>query len=46
MRFLVVEDEQRIADFLKRGLESAGYAVDTAPDGKSAMDMVHGRITT
>jgi len=42
MRFLVVEDEQRIADFLKRGLESAGYAVDTAPDGKSAMDMVHG----
>jgi two-component system copper resistance phosphate regulon response regulator CusR len=42
MRFLVVEDEQRIADFLKRGLESAGYAVDTAPDGKTAMDMVHG----
>jgi two-component system copper resistance phosphate regulon response regulator CusR len=41
MRFLVVEDEQRIADFLKRGLESAGYAVDTAPDGKAAIDMVH-----
>ena len=41
MRFLVVEDEQRIADFLKRGLESAGYAVDTAHDGKSALDMVH-----
>src|SRR5687768_2552901 len=41
MRFLVVEDEQRIADFLKRGLESAGYAVDTAADGKSAIDMVH-----
>jgi two-component system copper resistance phosphate regulon response regulator CusR len=41
MRFLVVEDEQRIADFLKRGLESAGYAVDTAGDGKSAIDLVH-----
>jgi two-component system, OmpR family, copper resistance phosphate regulon response regulator CusR len=41
MRFLVVEDEHRIADFLKRGLESAGYAVDIAPDGKSAVDMVH-----
>jgi two-component system copper resistance phosphate regulon response regulator CusR len=41
MRFLVVEDEQRIADFLKRGLESAGYAVDTAGDGKTAIDMVH-----
>ena len=41
MRFLVVEDEQRIADFVKRGLESAGYAVDTASDGRSAIDMVH-----
>ena len=28
MRILVVEDEKRIADFLSRGLESAGYAVD------------------
>lgn len=42
MRFLVVEDEQRIADFLKRGLESAGYAVDTAANGKTAIDLVHG----
>jgi heavy metal response regulator len=41
MRFLVVEDEKRIADFLQRGLESAGYAVDVAPDGRSAIDMVH-----
>lgn len=41
MRFLIVEDEKRIADFLSRGLESAGYAVDAAPDGKTAIDMVH-----
>lgn len=41
MRILVVEDEKRIADFLGRGLESAGYAVDIAPDGQSALDMVH-----
>ena len=41
MRFLVVEDEKRIADFLQRGLESAGYAVDVAPDGRTAVDMVH-----
>jgi heavy metal response regulator len=41
MRFLVVEDEKRIADFLQRGLESAGYAVDIAGDGRTAMDMVH-----
>src|SRR6476469_4440087 len=43
MRFLVVEDEQRIADFLKRGLESAGYAVDTAADGKSAIERIRNR---
>src|ERR1700678_4347018 len=41
MRILVVEDEKRIADFLSRGLESAGYAVDVAPDGGNAIDMVH-----
>jgi heavy metal response regulator len=41
MRFLVVEDEKRIADFLQRGLESAGYAIDVAGDGQSAIDMVH-----
>ena len=41
MRILVVEDEKRIADFLERGLESAGYAVDVANDGSSAIDLVH-----
>jgi two-component system, OmpR family, copper resistance phosphate regulon response regulator CusR len=41
MRFLVVEDEKRIADFLQRGLESAGYAIDVAGDGASALDLVH-----
>jgi heavy metal response regulator len=41
MRFLIVEDEKRIADFLSRGLESAGYAVDAAPDGKTAVEMIH-----
>jgi two-component system copper resistance phosphate regulon response regulator CusR len=41
MRILVVEDEKRIADFLSRGLESAGYAVDVAHTGASAIDMVH-----
>jgi DNA-binding response OmpR family regulator len=41
MRFLVVEDEKRIADFLQRGLESAGYAVDVASHGQTALEMVH-----
>ncbi len=38
MRILVVEDEKRIADFLCRGLEGAGYAVDAAPDGRRAIE--------
>src|SRR5215831_13315237 len=41
MRILVVEDEKRIADFVSRGLESAGYAVDVANDGSRAIDLVH-----
>ena len=41
MRILVVEDEKRIADFLSRGLESGGYAVDVANDGATAVEMVH-----
>jgi len=41
MRFLVVEDEKRIADFLQRGLASAGYAVDVAGDGQAALENIH-----
>src|SRR5919202_3907313 len=41
MRFLVVEDEKRISDFLSRGLESAGYAVDVAGSGTTALEMLH-----
>jgi len=41
VRILVVEDESRIADFLRRGLESAGYAVDIAGDATKALDYVH-----
>ncbi len=38
MRILVVEDEHRIAAFLKRGLVEEGYAVDVAFDGDEALD--------
>src|SRR5258705_162923 len=41
MRMLVVEDEKRIADFLCRGLQGAGYAVDAAPTGAAALDHIH-----
>ena len=38
MRILVVEDERRIAAFIKRGLEEEHYAVDVAYDGEEALD--------
>ncbi|HEY3444643.1 MAG TPA: response regulator transcription factor [Paludibaculum sp.] len=41
MRILLVEDEKRIADFVHRGLESAGYSIDLAEDGQSALDRIH-----
>jgi heavy metal response regulator len=45
MRLLVVEDEKKVARFVKKGLEEEGYAVDVAPDGEEglamALDGVH-----
>lgn len=34
LRILVVEDEEKIASFIKRGLKEEGYVVDLAPDGE------------
>jgi heavy metal response regulator len=34
MRILVIEDEDKVADFIKRGLKEEGYAVDVASDGE------------
>jgi heavy metal response regulator len=34
MRILVIEDERKIAEFLKKGLKAEGYAVDIASDGE------------
>ena len=38
MRVLVVEDEERIAEFVRNGLTEHGYAVDVARDGGEALD--------
>ena len=40
MRVLLVEDERRIADFIRKGLSEYGYAVDVAHDGEEALDWV------
>ena len=34
MRILIVEDEKKVADFIKRGLKEEGYAADVAYDGE------------
>ncbi|MCB0133668.1 MAG: response regulator, partial [Caldilineaceae bacterium] len=36
-RILVVEDDRRIRDLLRRGLLFEGYTVDTAEDGETAL---------
>jgi heavy metal response regulator len=40
MRVLVVEDERKVASFIRQGLEEEGYAVEVAEDGASALDLV------
>ena len=48
MRILVVEDEKKVASFIKKGLEEEGYAVDLAADGREglvlALDGIHDLI--
>jgi DNA-binding response OmpR family regulator len=40
LRVLVVEDEQKIAQFLKKGLSEKGYAVETVGDADTALERV------
>ena len=44
MRLLVVEDEKKVASFIKQGLEEEGYAVDVAPDGEKGLEMALDRV--
>jgi DNA-binding response OmpR family regulator len=39
MRILVVEDERKVANFVRQGLEEEGHAVDVAADGAAALDL-------
>jgi DNA-binding response OmpR family regulator len=41
MRILLVEDEGRIVDFVRRGLESAGYGVEVAETAGDALNLLH-----
>lgn len=39
MRILIIEDEHKIANSIKKGLEQESYAVDVAYDGESGFDL-------
>lgn len=39
MRLLVVEDENKVLNFLRQGLEEEKYIVDTASDGVAGLEM-------
>ncbi len=39
MRILIVEDQQRTGDYLKRGLTQAGFAADIATDGRDGLHL-------
>ena len=40
MNVLVVEDEAKVANFLKKGLQQSGYEIDLAADGEEAYEKV------
>ncbi|MFM7840434.1 MAG: response regulator, partial [Nitrospira sp.] len=42
MRILVVEDEAKVASFVKRALEEEGYAVDSCADGAEGLERSRG----
>ena len=39
MRILLVEDDAKIAAFIKKGLKAAGFAVDEAADGETGLHL-------
>jgi len=39
MKILVIEDEKKVASFIQRGLEEAGYTADWAKDGEEGIYM-------
>jgi DNA-binding response OmpR family regulator len=38
MRILVVEDDRKVASFIRKGLEEEGHTVDVAVDGEEALE--------
>src|SRR3569832_2750228 len=40
MRYLIVEDEEKVARFVRRGLEEEHHAVDIVADGEAAYEQI------
>jgi heavy metal response regulator len=40
MQILVVEDERKVASFIRQGLQEEGHAVEVAADGAAALDLL------
>ena len=40
VRILVVEDERKVANFIRQGLTEEGHSVEVAPDGATALDLL------
>ena len=41
MRILLIEDEKKTAAFIAKGLSEAGYAVRTARDGETGLELAN-----
>jgi DNA-binding response OmpR family regulator len=42
VRILVVEDERKVANFIRQGLAEEGHTVEVAADGAAALDLLDG----
>ncbi len=43
MNILLIEDELRVADFVRRGLKAEGWVVEHASDGEAGLDILQDR---
>lgn len=43
MNVLLVEDEERVADFVTRGLKAEGWTIELATDGETALELLGDR---
>ena len=44
MRILLIEDENKTAAFLAKGLRESGYTVEMAGDGDAGLDLAHSGV--